>query len=222
MGGVAAPSCSRPTDAAEVRRSVAALGGQPDAWHKSPVPVAAHLVTVFRAAAVGNLPTMPAAVVRPEKIVRQRPILVTCVAAFAVGLGVAGRSPSHPRPTRRVGVPASASASPPASSPASSPTRLPWPDLLPGMPAPVSGDDVYAAAGPDEFRPAVAGARSLVYVPNNGTNDFDVIDPATFRVIDRFPAGNEPQLARSGASDRRRSQTRTTRRRWLCRGHERG
>lgn len=107
-------------------------------------------------------------------------------ATVALLLGVTGCAASHQRTARRVAVHASA-------TPSSSPTRLPWPDLLPGMPVPTSGDNVYAAAGPNQFSPAVAGARNLVYVPNNGTDDVDVIDPTTFHVIDRFPGGNEPQ-----------------------------
>ncbi len=79
------------------------------------------------------------------------------------------------------------------SSVASSKSPLPWPDLLAGMPVPPSAENVYAAVTPNNFSPAVSGARNLVYVPNNGSNDVYVIDPATFQVVDKFAGGNEPQ-----------------------------
>ncbi len=61
------------------------------------------------------------------------------------------------------------------------------------MPLPVNIADVYAASAPNKFSDAVAGARELVYVPHNGTNDVWVIDPKTFQVVDKFPGGAEPQ-----------------------------
>jgi YVTN family beta-propeller protein len=67
------------------------------------------------------------------------------------------------------------------------------PNLLPGMPPLLKNDDVYAAAGPNMLAEAVKGDRELVYVPNTQSNDVYVIDPKTFKVIDRFPGGNEPQ-----------------------------
>ena len=41
--------------------------------------------------------------------------------------------------------------------------------------------------------PAVAGALARVYVPNLRSNDVYVIDPATRKVVDRFPVGLIPQ-----------------------------
>ncbi len=41
--------------------------------------------------------------------------------------------------------------------------------------------------------PAVAGALPRVYVPNLRSNDVYVIDPATRKVVDRFPVGFLPQ-----------------------------
>lgn len=78
-----------------------------------------------------------------------------------------------------------------AAAPTSVPPEPPR-DLLPGMPPPLSPTDVYAANR--ELSPAVAGQRSLVYVPNSESNSVSVIDPDTFEVIDSFPAGGaEPQ-----------------------------
>lgn len=52
--------------------------------------------------------------------------------------------------------------------------------------------NVYAdALGPD-LSPAVAGMSERVYVPNSGAGTVTVIDPATFKVIDRFATGQVP------------------------------
>jgi YVTN family beta-propeller protein len=107
-------------------------------------------------------------------------MVIVCVTAVA-GCGTA--RPMTARPM--------APTTSPSSSPSNSP--LPWPDLLAGMPVPPSAENVYAAVSPNNFSPAVVGARNLVYVPNNGSNDVYVIDPATFQVIDKFAGGNEPQ-----------------------------
>src|SRR6266571_5345591 len=65
--------------------------------------------------------------------------------------------------------------------------------LLPGMPAPLSPTDVYAADRPNNLSETVRGDRALVYVPNSRSGTVSVIDQHTMKVIDTFPAGNEPQ-----------------------------
>ncbi len=70
---------------------------------------------------------------------------------------------------------------------------LPWRPLLPGMPAPLSAKDVYAADRPGMLSPAVRGDRALVYVPNTNSNTVSVIDQRSLRVIATFPGGREPQ-----------------------------
>ncbi len=84
----------------------------------------------------------------------------------------------------------SASASSASNPPGPEPTG-PGPDLLPGMPPPLSPTDVYAAD--HTLSPAVAGAKALVYVPNTKDNTVTVIDQASMAVIGRFPLGPEPQ-----------------------------
>lgn len=64
---------------------------------------------------------------------------------------------------------------------------------LPGMPPLIDPQDVYAGARPGQFSPNVKGFPELVYVPNSGANTVDVIDPHTFKIVDHFPAGKEPQ-----------------------------
>ena len=70
-------------------------------------------------------------------------------------------------------------------------TQSPGP--LPGMPPPVDPQDVYAASRPGMLSPVVAGFPERIYVPNSGSNTVDVIDPRTFKIIDHFAVGKEPQ-----------------------------
>jgi len=59
-----------------------------------------------------------------------------------------------------------------------------------------SGDEplnVYAATGPDRLSSTVKDFPSRVYVPNSRDNSVDVIDPQTFKIINHFTVGKEPQ-----------------------------
>ncbi|WP_213309272.1 YncE family protein [Paraburkholderia sacchari] len=64
---------------------------------------------------------------------------------------------------------------------------------VPGMPPVVNRDNLYSEAGSGHMSPAVAGDLSRVYVPNLRSNDVYVIDPATYKVVDKFPVGRSPQ-----------------------------
>ena len=86
---------------------------------------------------------------------------------------------------------ASSSALPPP--PTSAAPTTPAVDVLPGMPAVENPANVYSEAGAGMLTPAAAAARPLVYVPHSGSGEVRVIDPATFQVIDTFPAGTEVQ-----------------------------
>ena len=66
-------------------------------------------------------------------------------------------------------------------------------DALPGMPPLIDPHDIYAGIRPGPLHPAVKDFPSLVYVPNSGDNTVDVIDPKTFKIIDHFAVGREPQ-----------------------------
>jgi YVTN family beta-propeller protein len=66
-------------------------------------------------------------------------------------------------------------------------------DPLPGMPPLVDAHDVYAANRPGRLSDAVRGFPERVYVPNSGSNTVDVIDPHTFKIIDHFAVGVQPQ-----------------------------
>jgi YVTN family beta-propeller protein len=65
--------------------------------------------------------------------------------------------------------------------------------LLPGMPPPLSPDDLYAADRPNQLSPVVRHDKPLVYVPNLDSNTVTVIDPATYRVLRTVPVGKGPQ-----------------------------
>ena len=56
-----------------------------------------------------------------------------------------------------------------------------------------TGVNVYAHDAANALSPVAATARSLVYVPNSMSNTVDVIDPATYKVIDHFAVGALPQ-----------------------------
>ena len=64
---------------------------------------------------------------------------------------------------------------------------------LPGMPPPIDPNDIYAATRPGQLSPAVAKFPARVYVPNSHSDTVDVIDPATFQIIDHFAVGDLPQ-----------------------------
>jgi DNA-binding beta-propeller fold protein YncE len=102
-------------------------------------------------------------------------LLTGCAAGSAAPAGhPAGSSPAPP---------STGSAAPGAAAPAGG---------LPGMPPVTDPGNVYAAAGPGMLAPATQAARSLVYVPHN-SGEVWVIDPTTFAVVARFPAGREVQ-----------------------------
>jgi YVTN family beta-propeller protein len=66
-------------------------------------------------------------------------------------------------------------------------------DTVAGM-APVSDPrNLYGDAAAGKLSDAAKGALARVYVPNLRSNDVYVIDPATFKVVDRFKVGLNPQ-----------------------------
>jgi YVTN family beta-propeller protein len=64
---------------------------------------------------------------------------------------------------------------------------------LPGMPAVVDPNNLYSETRSDKLSPIVAKHLPRVYVPNRSSNDVWVIDPATFKVVDKFRVGVHPQ-----------------------------
>jgi YVTN family beta-propeller protein len=64
---------------------------------------------------------------------------------------------------------------------------------VPGMPPVIDSNNLYSETGAGKLSPVVANHLSRVYVPNRSSNDVWVIDPATFKVINRFRVGVHPQ-----------------------------
>jgi YVTN family beta-propeller protein len=91
---------------------------------------------------------------------------------------------------------AGAQSSPPVSSPPGAQLSAPAP--LPASPAPgiaPSRDpsNLYAETGLGMVGPAAVAALPRVYVPNVGDNSVYVIDPATMKIVDRYPVPGNPQ-----------------------------
>jgi len=66
-------------------------------------------------------------------------------------------------------------------------------ETVSGMPPVVDPKNLYSETAAGKMNPATAGALERVYVPNRQSNDVYVIDPATLKVVDRFPVGVNPQ-----------------------------
>jgi len=54
-------------------------------------------------------------------------------------------------------------------------------------------EDIYAADRPNQLSPVVKDFPFRVYVPNSDSASVDVIDPATYQVVDHFKVGRLPQ-----------------------------
>ena len=66
-------------------------------------------------------------------------------------------------------------------------------DAVEGMPPVVDPTNLYSETRADKLSPLVTTALPRIYVPNRQSNDAYVIDPATFKVVDRFRVGVNPQ-----------------------------
>jgi len=64
---------------------------------------------------------------------------------------------------------------------------------VPGMPPVPEPKNLYSETTAGKLSPTVAGHRELVYVPHVQSNDVYVIDPKTYRVIDKYKVGFNPQ-----------------------------
>jgi Uncharacterized conserved protein len=82
-----------------------------------------------------------------------------------------------------------ASAQPAPNAGAASASEAP----LPGMPALLDPRNIYAASRPGELSPTVAQFPTRIYVPNSGSNSVDVIDPVSFKIVEHFAVGRQPQ-----------------------------
>jgi YVTN family beta-propeller protein len=81
-----------------------------------------------------------------------------------------------------------------AAAASANPATAPAPTgALPGMPPVLNANDIYAADRPGQLSPAVKNALPRIYIPNSDSNSVDVIDPATFKIVDHFAVGRQPQ-----------------------------
>jgi YVTN family beta-propeller protein len=122
---------------------------------------------------------------------RRLPVVVI---AAAVGLTACNGAGGQTERIRTGATPATSASTPAAPSP----TQVLRPKvsprgLLPGMPAPLSAHDIYAADRPGRLAAAVRHDPALVYVPNSESNTLDVIDQRTFRIVGHYQVGQLPQ-----------------------------
>jgi DNA-binding beta-propeller fold protein YncE len=113
---------------------------------------------------------------------QQRLLLVLLILAVLASFGGLNPTPVSGTPTGQSSTP---------DQPRTSPREYAL-DMLPGM-AVADPHNVYAAAGAGMLSPVVRQDRPLVYLPHTNSGDVWVIDPATFTVIARYPAGQQPQ-----------------------------
>ena len=64
---------------------------------------------------------------------------------------------------------------------------------VPGMPPVPDPQNLYSEIAAGKMSPALADHKELVYVPHVQSNDVYVIDPKTFKVIDKYKVGLNPQ-----------------------------
>ena len=66
-------------------------------------------------------------------------------------------------------------------------------ETVPGMPPVTNPLNLYSEAVAGKVSPAIANDLPRVYVPHVQSNDVYVIDPVTFKVVDKFKVGINPQ-----------------------------
>jgi YVTN family beta-propeller protein len=125
---------------------------------------------------------------------QRRRLLASTLALALLGLGgctpqrsaTSGASPMH-------GAAVSPSSSAPGSPSAATSTGTSTANLLPGMPAPLDPNDLYAADRPNALSDVVKADVPRVYVPNNFGGSVSVIDPATYKVIQTVRVAKSPE-----------------------------
>ncbi len=124
-----------------------------------------------------------------------KPLKIAGAALAALGLFLFGCGPkraapepanSSPRRGPRLTALAPTTAKPPVGKNSPAQTRDGVPPLL-------DPNDVYAADRPNQLSPVARHFLPRVYVPNSLSNTVDVIDPATFKIVDHFAVGRLPQ-----------------------------
>ena len=112
-----------------------------------------------------------------------RVVRSSLVAVLLCATGAAFKPHSHSRPVIYEGYHVAPS----------TPGYNPIADPLPGMPPVLNSKDIYSEARAGNLSPEVRHFPSLVYVPNSESDSVDVIDPHTFKIVDHFSVGRQPQ-----------------------------
>jgi len=120
------------------------------------------------------------------------PIALCAVLALLTGCSAPSGTAAAEAVASSATSPAPSTPAPETSTPAPAPPTAAVANGLPGMPEVTDPDNVYAAAGAGMLSPAAASARPMVYVPHNSGEVWE-IDPGTFQVVRKFPAGSEVQ-----------------------------
>jgi DNA-binding beta-propeller fold protein YncE len=64
---------------------------------------------------------------------------------------------------------------------------------LPGMPPVLDPKNIYSETAAGKVSSLIKDYPALVYVPNTKSHTVDVIDQKTFKIVNHFPVGREPQ-----------------------------
>jgi YVTN family beta-propeller protein len=114
----------------------------------------------------------------------QRAVVAGALAVVSMTVVAGCSTPSVPAATKTAAAPA-----PGVNAAATSASDPPLEGMLPVL----DPDNIYAADGPGNLSPTVAGFPSRIYVPNSGSNSVDVIDPVSFKVVEHFAVRRQPQ-----------------------------
>lgn len=73
--------------------------------------------------------------------------------------------------------------------------QIPKDDALPGMPPVLNQSDIYSEDHAGKLSSVVKNFPARIYVPNSSmkSNSVDIIDPATFKIVEHFDVGKNPQ-----------------------------
>jgi YVTN family beta-propeller protein len=120
-------------------------------------------------------------------------LALACVAALTACSSAPAAEQPKPSPTTTTTKPAISTTITTTKPAPTTTTPKSLVDGVVGMPAVPDPHDVYADAGANMVQDSVKQDRPLVYVPHSGSGDVWVIDPTTFQVVAKYPAGRELQ-----------------------------
>lgn len=118
-------------------------------------------------------------------------IALGAAALMVAGCSTGGGADDAAAPTTTSSSSTTGTADPTTAAPTTSAAPT-VPNQLPGMPPVLDASNVYSAAGAGMLSAAAAAAKPMVYVPHNSGEVWE-IDPTTFQVVRKFPAGQEVQ-----------------------------